>query len=81
MDKGNDPGTDLLVQLFPSCGVELNTQCRGTLEFVRTMQKESLFIAGMFKIDAIVRERKECYEALFGEISYISEIIHKIEGL
>jgi len=61
-DEGLDFVYKLLIQLFPSAGVEFNPEGRGSLsDKISKFSKLDLVdvIAGMFKIDANVREKGE----------------------
>lgn len=59
LDRGLDPMANVLIQLFPSAGVTLNAQGRGSFsDKTSKLGRLSLIdvIAGAFKIDAYVRE-------------------------
>ncbi|MBR1734711.1 MAG: hypothetical protein IJ730_04605 [Alphaproteobacteria bacterium] len=70
-DHGFDSMSDLLIQLFPSCGRSLNAQGNGTITFIEAKQTD--FIVGMFNIDTEVRQNRES-SIIFSEIDAIDSL-------
>lgn len=82
-DIGYNSFFDLLIQLFPSTGVQFNAEGEHS---ILSHTKENLInlISGMFHIDRKAREilkNKKKQEDIFGEIEKIEEIEKEIEKI